>query len=528
LLNSLASLYKAKGQYARAEPLLERALAIEEEALGQRASSLSGLLNSLAEVRLSQQRLDEALPLLERAFAIPKTTCVRKPSACPRQACRASCTCCGRMRKRLYSLVRARPDNVRVRHLALTAALLRKGRSVEELADTSRIIHRNLGMDERDTFERLRALRSQVADLSLAGPGHLSAADYERRLKGLSRQGEALEVELARRSEPLRSLYSLPSPAELLGRVAAALPRDGALIEFVAYRDTSLVPQEARRARRLRSSCAIWRCCCSVMAAPRPWTWDPPRAWMPPSSTCMMRSQGAPVAYLPASRALYQLAFQPLVPLLGEVQRLLLSPDGPLALIPFAALHDGRRFLVDTWDFTYLTSGRDLLRGAEEHSPARSVVVLADPDFGARLPAASSPVQRERMVSSWPTLPGTLEEARAIQRLFPQAQLLVGPQATKEALLGLETPGVLHIATHGFFLEDAPAPGDTRAVKQFAALGEAGPPRRPADPLLRSGLILASAGAASGARRGKDSLVTALELAGLNLWGTQLVVAVGV
>jgi CHAT domain-containing protein len=45
--------------------------------------------------------------------------------------------------------------------------------------------------------------------------------------------------------------------------------------------------------------------------------------------------------------------------------------------------------------------------------------------------------------------------------------------------------------------------------------------------LLRSGLILADAHAKApqpGSRRPEDSLVTALELAGLDLWGTQLVV----
>jgi len=49
----------------------------------------------------------------------------------------------------------------------------------------------------------------------------------------------------------------------------------------------------------------------------------------------------------------------------------------------------------------------------------------------------------------------------------------------------------------------------------------------PQDPLLRSGLVLAGARATTpgaSAPPPDASLVTALELAGLNLWGTQLVV----
>jgi CHAT domain-containing protein len=127
----------------------------------------------------------------------------------------------------------------------------------------------------------------------------------------------------------------------------------------------------------------------------------------------------------------------------------------------------------------------------------------------------------------FPPLPGARKEAEAIQRLFPQAQLLLGRAATKEALLKLRTPGILHVATHGFFREDAPAGVGTRAVVACCALSEADKAQRLPDPLLRSYLVLAGAQAESerpgGARR-EDSLVTALELAGLELWGTQLVV----
>ena len=123
-------------------------------------------------------------------------------------------------------------------------------------------------------------------------------------------------------------------------------------------------------------------------------------------------------------------------------------------------------------------------------------------------------------------LPGTRAEAEAIRRLFPQARLLLGEDATKQALLTLPTPGLLHIATHGFFLEDAPSSPGSRSVGTFGAVGAA-PPKPPGDPLLRSGLVLAGirpATAPPGTQRLEDSLATALELAGLNLWGTQLVV----
>ena len=71
---------------------------------------------------------------------------------------------------------------------------------------------------------------------------------------------------------------------------------------------------------------------------------------------------------------------------------------------------------------------------------------------------------------------------------------------------------------------------NSRALGHFGALGYDALASRPPDPLLRSGLILAGArpsapDTSEAARPPPDSaLVTALELAGLDLWGTQLVV----
>lgn len=86
------------------------------------------------------------------------------------------------------------------------------------------------------------------------------------------------------------------------------------------------------------------------------------------------------------ARELYRLVFKPLLPFLRGTTRLFVSPDGQLALVPFAALHDGRRFLANTFDFTYLTSGRDLLPRPDGIPVSRSVVILADPDYSVSAP----------------------------------------------------------------------------------------------------------------------------------------------
>ncbi|RKH00990.1 CHAT domain-containing protein [Corallococcus sp. CA053C] len=535
LLSNLATLHQQQGRYARAEPLYERALAIREAVLGKDHPGLAASLNNLASLRLAQHRLDAAVPLLTRAFTVSEQR-LRKEALDFSEARLASFLQLLRAdEERLYALLRAHPESADVRRLALSAALLLKGRSVEETADISRAVYRSLGAEERGTFEQLRSLRTQLASLTLQGPGVLQLAAYRQRLQSLVTQGDALEADLARRSAPLRALSALPSPADIVDRVAASLPGDGALVEFITYEDRPLVPTRGAPAPQLRCLALVLLPDASIR------TLDLGPAGPIEAAASRMRDALArrDATFQAESEALYRIAFQPLLPLLGEAHRLFISPDGQLALVPFAALHDGHQFLVDTHDFTYLTSGKDLLPRQQRSLPASSVVVLADPAFNATPAAAvkAAPAWPERSVSpglaaqvsrDWNLvpLPGSRQEAEAIQRLIPQAQLFLGPEATRERLLHMPTPGILHLATHGFFLEDAVAPERSRAVAKFGALGEDPLAQPPPDPLLRSGLLFAGANAQKprAAPTSASALVTALELAGLDLWGTQLVV----
>jgi CHAT domain-containing protein/tetratricopeptide (TPR) repeat protein len=552
LLNSRADLYSAQGLYGQAEPLLQRALVIQEAALGNNHPSVAGTLNHLAVVRLAQHHVAEAVPLFTRAFAISEHRLRQEALGFSEERLASFLQFLRTDEERLYALLRAYPDDGQVRRLALSAALLLKGRSVEESAAVSQTIHRSLSAEERDTFERLGGLRTQLAQLSLQGPGSLPLPVYQQQLKELARQGDALEADLAQRSAPLREQTELPPPAEIVDRVAAALPKEGALVEFISYADRPLVLKPGESESQHLSEQRYLALVLFPDATIRVQDLGPAE----PIDSAALHLRDAlanrDAAFQPLAQGLYQLAFQPLLPLLGETHRLFLSPDGQLDLVPFAALHDGHQFLVDTFDFTYLPSGRSLLPRPLESRPPGSVVVLSDPDFNASLKAdpasqrealaqaeRSSPGERffsalraDLAHRAWAPipLPGTRQEAQAIQRLLPQAQLFLGPEATKERLLHLPTPGILHLATHGFFLEDAPEPKDSRSVHHFGAMSDEPLAPRPADPLLRSGLVFAGAntqapsGSSLASSSLESSLVTALELAGLNLWGTQLVV----
>jgi tetratricopeptide (TPR) repeat protein len=546
-LNNLAVLYMDQGLNARAEPLLMRAREIYEEAFGSNHPTVVLALNNLAKLHLAEQRLDAALPLLQRALTASERHLRRQLHGFSEQSLASFLELLREQEEFLYSIARVHPQHPRVLQLALSAALLRQGRSVREVAHTSHFIYRSLEQGDRETFEFLRGLRTEFAALSLAGPGNLSPTDYQQRLKELSDKGDALEVALARRSEQFRRLHALPLPDEIISRVKAALPKDGALVEFVVHNDRHLWTEQgllhSQRPSELRYLAIL------LLADGRVHTLDLGLAEPIESASLSLQDALAKTgSYMPAAQELYTLAVRPLQAHLGKVRRLFIVPDGQLNLVPFAALHDGGGFLGEAFDITYLTSGKDLLPRPQVRSRPRSVVVIADPAFTA-LPASSSaeptePGDKKRSASleplfsslrsmqadsRWVRLEATLEEAKAVHRLFPRARLLLGPLATKQALMKLPTPAILHVATHGFFLEAISQPSPPQGKRAPVSPGVIATPwpKCPPEPLLCSGLVLAGAGAPatpSAPPPIENSWVTALELAGLNLWGTQLVV----
>src|SRR5205823_6247112 len=95
-------------------------------------------------------------------------------------------------------------------------------------------------------------------------------------------------------------------------------------------------------------------------------------------------------------------------------------------------------------------------------------------------------------------LPGVAEEVHALKELLPQASFLTKEQATKAALKKLNGPSILHIATHGFFLQDEqPATADNNSAPARDATRLSKLAGHVEDPLLRSGLALAGANQSS-------------------------------
>ncbi len=166
------------------------------------------------------------------------------------------------------------------------------------------------------------------------------------------------------------------------------------------------------------------------------------------------------------ARALYDLLVRQAEPYLAGAERIVLSPDGPLHTLPFAALMRGEQYLVE-WKPLHFTLSATVYAEQLAHrasaASAKSVKLVAfgDPLYAPLEPdeaAASADTGSRKILGRGVVpLPATRQEVEGIASLFPGALTLLGVQVTeekvKEAVRGASH---VHFAVHGVFSERAP------------------------------------------------------------------------
>jgi CHAT domain-containing protein/lipopolysaccharide biosynthesis regulator YciM len=519
-LDNLAQLYQAQGAYAKAEPLSARALTVYERSVGTEHRFLATSLNTLADVYASTGRVADAVRTQARANQVrERELALNLTSGSEQRKLQYLNLTAAELDRTLSLQTRLAPADPAARRMALEVVLRRKGRALDAMTDAVETLRRHASGEDQVLLEQLGKARQQLSQLSLAGPGAAGAEAHRAALSALERQVEELEGRVSGRSIEFRAVLQPVT----LASVQRAIPRGAVLVEFAAYR-----PFDPSAARSLRDG---------RYAPPRYVAYlmsdggDP--RWVDLGDTASIDAAVARLRTALAdpkrrdvrrlARALDERVFRPVRAAVGTARHLLVAPDGALNLVPFGALVDERgRYLVESYELTYLTSGRDLLRVDARAQPRQPALVVADPAYGD--PSLASTAETRDIVQkaaesgaaasdfgdiAFPPLAYTAEEARALSEVLEASTVLTGEAATERALKGAQAPTVVHVATHGFFLGTRDAGSGPRVT----ALE---------NPLLRSGLALAGANAR---RSGEDDgVLTAAEVAGLDLWGTKLVV----
>jgi CHAT domain-containing protein/Tfp pilus assembly protein PilF len=523
-LTSLGILHQTTGDYEGAERYYRPALAFFEKSFGPYNPGTIRNLRSLA-------RLYAAKGDVARAVEYQKLVGEREE-----KVTRLNLTLGSEKQKLAYFAQLQRPDRVislhvglapddgAARDMAASLVLQRKGRVLDALSGGLSALRQRFDARDQALLVSLEEATSRLARLILSKPRGASPEEHQSQIKALELEREKLEAEIGRRSA---GLYEA-SPPVTLESVRGALPPEAALVEFAVYRPYDWKAADEKTAYgEPRYVAYVIRGRGEVR-----WAELGPAAEIDRAAEALRRALRDPRRrdVREVARAVDEKLMRPVRALAGDAGRLLISPDGALNLIPFEALVDERgSYLVERYSLTYLSSGRDLLRMRAAHRAGGRPVVVADPAFGdppvisesGRGAGGGARLDYSRVFFG--PLPGVGDEVRALRGLLPEAEFLTGARATKAALKRVRGPSILHVATHGFFLQGDPRPAAPEAARAKDATRLGKWVVQVDNPLLRSGLALAGANS-SGPAGNEDGVLTALEMAQLDLRGTKLVV----
>jgi CHAT domain-containing protein/tetratricopeptide (TPR) repeat protein len=430
----------------------------------------------------------------------------------------------------------------------------------------------------RDRLAAFVRARTRLANLVVRGPEDTPPERFKTMLAEARDRRAATEQALADVSQPFRAERTRNRAG--LSQMLATLSPGQALVAYVRYDRVGEPATRASSAAAATPAAPVTEYAAFVaMAGTAPRVVRLGTAARLEKSVGDWRAQidaeiagagigarGLEAAYRRAGAALRRQIWDPIAPSLRQATAVFVVPDAALHLVDLAALPVGTtRYLIESGPtLHYLLAERDLIR-VDAAAPGRGLLVMGAPDFDrasplavdrlAQRPPQSTPIADassardttggtlSRSAScdaftrlSFRPLGDTRREARTVSDLWRASRAAAGPPvnpgdeggdmleltgriATETAFKEL-APGrrVLHLATHGFFLDGRCATRSGRG----SAPGAVNVVTADDSPLLRAGLALAGANRRTAADADRDDgILTAEEVAGVNLAGVE-------
>ena len=512
VMNNLAGVLNSEGRYPEAEPLYREALDLYREVLGSKhPDTLTAQVNLVVDLA-ARGKVAEAVALHREMELLILDRLGTELYTTELTSVRRQMVASQSIYQDIALTLALLPSAGATRADMAASALLRfKGLAVEEDAYLARLAQRGEDEHIRAVAGELQGLHAHMARLVQGSAGAQEVNDLTARM-------DAKQHELSNVSRKYAASLQVRNAS--LQDLRGVLAEQSALLEMRLYRRVDFKTAmfgPARLAGVLITSAGV-----SSLRDLGP-------AEDADTNVNVLLS-GSPEAAERASAALYRQLLAPFDVELSSLKRLYVAPDGMLNLVSFGLLRDvdGKR-VMNCLDVRLVQTGRDLLRPVAD-KPAKGLVAIGGIDFDLALTATkpdATPamqiaqadvivdrIKRTRgdtldsLRNGFGALTHSKEEVETIADLYGDARrdemvkVAEGATPTKDWLLGLSPPRVLHLATHGFY----------RAPKQ------------PSDqPMLLAGIALA--GANRSLKEGGDGgILYALEAQDLDLEGTELVV----
>lgn len=534
-LVAIGRLQAGQGKLAEASASIRKGLSIDERAFGPDPQGWTDHLLELASVQWRSGEAIEAQALALRAELVSRTSFRHVArSLSEREALSVAQLLDTSLDLALSTTAALGPDRgsarkvwdelIRSRVLVLDEMTARHHAALES------------GSESIAEAKALETSRDRLARLIVSGPDMARAEAYRDALAAAGTEVERAERALADRSAAFR--HELERDSAGLDDVLAALPKGTALVSYVRYNaaHSGPDPSHAWSVATIPSYLAL-----VAVSGARSFAVVPLgsaadvdadiRGWAEQASTAPAAAD-AERRYVVAGTRLRRAIWDPVKPFLRNAREVFVVPDGELHLVNFDTLPDATgRYLVDDGPLLhYVAAEKDLL------DPRPALVARDGPVLlvgGAEYDAqrGSSPAKTGGPVYRGPGPPGEAFRARKFEpldgtqtevvelaRMFetaepqkrrPEVVVLTGARADETAFKML-APGksLIHVATHGFFLE-LPSGGG----------GDS-------NPLLLSGLAFAAANHRNDTplTDSDDGVLTAEEVASLDLRAADWVV----
>ena len=223
---------------------------------------------------------------------------------------------------------------------------------------------------------------------------------------------------------------------------------------------------------------------------------------------------------------------KPFINLIKPGAELFIAPDSELSNIPFAALEvpkKNNQYLADFVRLRLINSGRDLVENKNDDVQQNPAIVIANPKFNtldevsdkdnSLDPVATS--KRSASNGRWTQLPSSEIEGQKVAEIL-EVKLISGVDASTNKIKMMNSPRILHIASHGSFgdLSSNSSVSDFKSNKLLQPNGAKIPAGNLQDPYI----VLAGANTPENLADNDDGILSLAETVGLNLRGTELVV----
>ncbi|MBU2514604.1 tetratricopeptide repeat protein [bacterium] len=550
-------------KYRAAEDLLLETITLAEEILGDKHQYTFEAINNLAKLYEIMGETDKALKTMQIGFDRRSEFFDRVLWAAGENTRQSYIELHKPEQDRFLKLLVSKNDIASAR-LALHSSLQRKGLLLKITSEIHKIVEMMNTPELKNKAEELHEKRKQLASLTLSGPTTETPEEFRKTVVGLENDLEELQAEMGR----ISMIYHLASQPISVEKVFKNLEVEDVLVDYIAYNDEGTDKMFAVVAQTDPQKCFVWWNCIGNKINIVPLgNLASIKKVVDIFREVIQDEDSEEEDLLETGYDVFNKVWKPLLPYLKSKKSIYIVPDSVLHLLPFDAIvNENDNFLIESTDLKVLSSSRDLVVSTLPDAEGE-FIILAGPDYDLEkasvletkkaIASKRSGVDRGLRIShglrslsfepllgaeiegktikqvsdSFEALPGAEDEGKAIDEVARKQAgtsiIYLNQDAEENQLRSIgKSPKMIHIATHGFFLQ-----AEERLKKRLLSLQRGGVQTAPPpgdNPLLRAGL--AFAGINSNAPflgeidTDNDGVLTALEVLSLNLSGTRLVV----